>query len=152
MIILFLVIILSLFIYKNSLYFILSLLLVSFLILGFLSLHSYLNFLTVFMLIIVYVGAIIVLVGYVCAISPNLALEPDYSNFFIYFSLSISLYLLSYNSFSILEISSITIVDYFYSFQGIFLFFLLALILFVTLLIVTSQYSVPKGPFRSIQL
>ncbi len=36
--------------------------------------------LAAFMLVIVYVGAIIVLIGYICAISPNILLEPDYSN------------------------------------------------------------------------
>jgi hypothetical protein len=35
--------------------------------------------LTGFMLVIVYVGAMIVLIGYICAISPNLVLEPDYT-------------------------------------------------------------------------
>jgi hypothetical protein len=152
LIVLFLTIILSLFIYKNSLYFILSLLLVCLRILIFLSLHSYLRFLTVFILVIVYVGAIIVLIGYICAIRPNLTLEPDYQNFFLYLFLILFFSLFSYNSYSILEISTVRMVDYFYRFQGIFMFLTLVLILFVTLLIVTSQYSVPKGPFRSIRL
>lgn len=152
MIIFILTFILTLFFYKNSLFFIMSLLLICFMLLSFLALHSYLNFLTVFMLIIVYVGAIMVLIGYVCAISPNLVLEPDFS--FIYFFLTLllicSLYRKTY--FSNLDTTTFIIVDFFYNSQGIFIFTTLVLILFVTLLIVTSQYSVPKGPFRSIRL
>jgi len=34
--------------------------------------------LTAFIMVIVYVGAIMVLIGYICAVSPNLLLEPDY--------------------------------------------------------------------------
>lgn len=152
MIVLFFSIIISLFIYKNSLYFIISLLIIRFLVLSYLALHSYLRFLTIFILIIVYVGAIIVLIGYICAISPNLVLEPDYS--ILYYILILFMFYFIFDSlkFSIFDLTTSTIVDYFYSYQGILIFSLLVIILFVTLLIVTSQYSVPKGPFRSIKV
>jgi len=152
LIVLFFSIIISLFIYKNSLYFIISLLIIRFLVLSYLALHSYLRFLTIFILIIVYVGAIIVLIGYICAISPNLVLEPDYS--ILYYILILFMFYFIFDSlkFSIFDLTTSTIVDYFYSYQGILIFSLLVIILFVTLLIVTSQYSVPKGPFRSIKV
>jgi len=102
------------------------------------------------MLVIVYVGAIIVLIGYICAIRPNLILEPDFSFSSLYILIIASIFILYSMNFSFIDLCTRTIVDYFYRFQGIFIFITLALILFVTLLIVTSQYSVPKGPFRSI--
>lgn len=150
MIVLFLSLIISIFIYKNSLFFIMSLLIIRFLVLSYIALYRYLSFLTVFILIIVYVGAIIVLIGYICAISPNLILEPDYSFFYLYLLVVSLFYIFNKLNFTLIDLTSTTIVDYFYRFQGMFIFLILVLMLFVTLLIVTSQYSVPKGPFRSI--
>lgn len=40
---------------------------------------TFISTLTAFILVIVYVGAIIVLIGYICAVRPNLVLEPDYT-------------------------------------------------------------------------
>ena len=74
---------LSLFIFKNSLYFTIALLIISIFTLAFLVLNTYLTALTGFMLVIVYVGAIIVLIGYIFAVSPNLILEPNYSFLFL---------------------------------------------------------------------
>ena len=93
-----------------------------------------------------------VLIGYICAISPNLVLEPDYSILYYIFILFTFYFIFDSLKFSMFDLTTRTIVDYFYSYQGIFIFLLLVLILFVTLLIVTSQYSVPKGPFRSIKV
>jgi|ERR1712127_42676 len=152
MIILLLFIILTMFIYKNSLYYTMSLLMISFTVLGFLTLNTCINFLTAFILIIVYVGAMIVLIGYICAISPNLILEPDYSILYFFSIYFIFTFLFTSYNFSLFNLRVSTIVDYFYSYQGVFIFFVLVVILFVTLLIVTSQYSVPKGPFRSAKI
>jgi hypothetical protein len=60
------------------------LLAISILTLSSLVLNTYLNSLTAFMLVIVYVGAMIVLIGYICAIRPNLVLEPDYSILYVF--------------------------------------------------------------------
>jgi len=103
------------------------------------------------MLIIVYVGAIIVLIGYICAISPNLVLEPDYSLVYVFILLLSRFFILDSFSSPVFNISAFTLVDFFYSFQGLFVFVSLVLILFLTLLMVTSQYSVPQGPLRSLQ-
>lgn len=141
----------TLFVFKNSLYFTMMLLVISILTLSSLVLNTYLRTLTAFMLIIVYVGAIMVLIGYICAISPNLVLEPDFE-LVLPFSFIIVLFILfeglrapAFNT------CTFTLVDFFYSYQGLFIFLSLVFILFLTLLIVTSQYSVPQGPFRSLQ-
>jgi len=141
----------TLFVFKNSLYFTMILLVISVLTLSSLVLNTYLSTLTAFILVIVYVGAIIVLIGYICAISPNLVLEPDFK-FVSPFVVVLSLFLL-FEGFKVptFNMSTFTLVDFFYSYQGLFVFLSLVFILFLTLLIVTSQYSVPQGPFRSLQ-
>lgn len=141
----------TLFVFKNSLYFTITLLRISVLTLSALVLNTYLNTLTAFMLVIVYVGAIIVLIGYICAISPNLVLEPDYSLVYVFILLLSRFFILDSFSSPVFNMSDFTLVDFFYSFQGLFVFVSLVLILFLTLLMVTSQYSVPQGPLRSLQ-
>ncbi len=141
----------TLFIFKNSLYFTMILLTISILTLSSLVLNTFLSSLTAFILVIVYVGAMIVLIGYICAIRPNLVLEPDYSLGYFFSLLLISFILLDSFSSPVFNMSTFTLVDFFYSYQGLFVFISLVLILFLTLLIVTSQYSVPQGPFRSLQ-
>ena len=141
----------TLFIFKNSLYFTIMLLTISILTLSSLVLNTFLNTLTAFILVIVYVGAMIVLIGYICAIRPNLVLESDYSFTYSFVILLVSFYLLDTFSAPVFNISTFTLVDFFYSYQGLFVFMSLVFMLFLTLLIVTSQYSVPQGPFRSLQ-
>lgn len=141
----------TLFVFKNSLYFTMMLLAISILTLSSLVLNTYLNTLTAFILVIVYVGAIIVLIGYICAISPNLVLEPDYSLLLPFWVLLVLFFMLDSFSLPVFNMSTFTLVDFFYSYQGLFVFITLVFMLFLTLLIVTSQYSVPHGPFRSLQ-
>lgn len=141
----------TLFVFKNSLYFTIMLLTISILTLSALVLNTYLNSLTAFMLVIVYVGAMIVLIGYICAISPNLVLEPDYSLVYLFIFILGSFFLLDSFSGPVFNTSTFTLVDFFYSYQGLFVFISLVFMLFLTLLIVTSQYSVPQGPLRSLQ-
>jgi len=140
---------LSLFVFKNSLYFTIMLLGISILTLSYLVLKTSVRALTAFILIIVYVGAIIVLIGYICAVSPNLSLEPDYSVTSLLVILVPFRFLLEGFSFPTIRSTVFTLTDFFYSFRGLFMFFSLVLMLFFTLLIVTSQYSVPQGPLRS---
>ena len=150
--VLFILILITIFIFKNSLFYTIALLIITFLVLSYLALNRYLTFLSAFILIIVYVGAIIVLIGYICAISPNLVLEPSYNNIFILSLILFFIIIFDSITFSTFSLTTSTIVDYFYSYQGIYIFFVLVLILFITLLIVTSQYSVPRGPFRSVRV
>jgi len=140
---------LSLFIFKNSLYFTIILLAISMLTLSYLVLNTMVGTLTAFMLIIVYVGAIIVLIGYICAVRPNLSLEPDYSKLRYFLILITSLFLVESFSYPTFRGTVFSLTDFFYSLEGLFMFSSLVLMLFFTLLIVTSQYSVPQGPLRS---
>ena len=139
----------SLFIFKNSLYFTMMLLAISMLTLSYLALKTIISALTAFMLVIVYVGAIIVLIGYICAVRPNLSLEPDYSNLGLFLCLIPALFLSESFSYPVLDGTVFTLADFFYSLEGLFMFSSLVLMLFFTLLMVTSQYSVPQGPLRS---
>jgi len=141
----------SIFYFVNSLYYSLSLLVFIILVLIFLVSSSYIASLTIIMLSIVYVGAIIILIGYICAICPNVIVSSSFSSpvFIIFFPLLFSLYY-SPVLFSNPSFTNISMVEYFYSSSGLFIFFIIILMLFVTLLIVTSQYLTPKGPFRSV--
>lgn len=105
-------------------------------------------------LIIVYSGAMIILIGYICAVCPNLVL----SSFIDLFKVSIILFLgfryfIYFQNFMgelNLTVNLNFMVDYFYTYWGFLIFVILILILFIVLLIVTSQYMSPKGPLRSI--
>ena len=91
-----------------------------------------------------------ILIGYICAVRPNLNLEPNYSNLGLFLILFLSFIILNKFNHQQFSSRSSTLVEYFYSFQGIFIFITLVFILFLTLLIVTSQYSLPQGPLRSL--
>jgi hypothetical protein len=146
---LFVIFIISLFIWKNSLYFAIVLLIVSTTSLLSLVILTFISSLTAFILVIVYVGAIIVLIGYICAVRPNLVLEPDYTFVTLLLFLLLLFILIVPRTCSTFTYALYTLSDFYYSWQGVFLFLTLVTMLFVTLLIVTSQYSTPRGPFRS---
>ena len=141
-----------LFAFVNTLFYSIGLLAISICLLFIISLSHQIRTLTVLMLLIVYVGAIIVLIGYVCAISPNLIVTQSLS---VYLGVVLSILSILFGDklwvlpslFSYAPLSS-----FFYSSYGLVLFVLIALMLFVTLLIVTSQYLSPKGPFRALAL
>lgn len=144
---------LIIFIYVNTLFYSIALLLVVLGLLYIMVSNLVLQSLTMLLLIIVYVGAMMILIGYICAICPNLILTPNYSNVVLY----TSFFMLAFVSF--ISHYSPTLIDlflpmtaYFYSsYGGIALFFII-FILFITLLMVTSQYMTPKGPFRSVSI
>jgi hypothetical protein len=144
----------SMFIFINSLYYAISLLFVSVLVLCVLLSNFMISSLTVLIVCIVYLGAIMILVGYVCAICPNFIIG---GLFYRLLSPSLALFVLYFSYFpSILPSTSpplsTTLLDFFYCSSGSFLFLVILLMLFFTLLIVTSQYLTPKGPFRSVTL
>lgn len=136
-------------VFANTLYYTISLLLIAVVVLFWLTSFGFLSSLTIVIICIVYLGAIIILIGYVCAVSPNIKLV-SYHSFFTYFLL-ISLpvqSLVSSTTFSFTGLK-FSIVEYFYCSSGMLSFFTLIFMLFITLLIVTSQYVTPRGPFRS---
>jgi len=139
-----------LFIYKNPLFYISALLITSIISFIYLVLNSFVSTLTGLILVIIYVGAIIILIGYICAVSPNLILKRNYSYLYLWVFLLILYFITSTLTSSNFITSTLTLTDYFYSLNGLISFLIITLILFITLLIVTSQFTSPKGPFRSI--
>lgn len=139
------------FVYVNSLYYTIILLSIILFLLYFLVSNLRLSALTMLMMAIVYIGAIIILIGYICAICPNIILSPRKVSPLLFLSLMIFAFIFyPYFSFFSFNLSSTPMVSYFYDVSGVLTFSVLVFMLFITLLIVTSQYITPKGPFRSL--
>ena len=143
--------ILSMILFVNTLYFTMSLLSFVIIILFMLLTSSLVSSLTMLIMCIVYVGAIIILIGYICAICPNIMISSYFSSF-RYIILASFFFYLYFSSFTFRFNSplKVSLADYFYSSSGLFVFSIIVLMLFITLLMVTSQYVSPKGPFRSV--
>lgn len=136
---------------SNVLFYTISLLFISISLLLFIVLINYVSTLLFLLIVIVYVGAIIILIGYICAVCPNFVTNFS-SNYFLitlfmgfFYTIILSLDYRQNSS----KLGSLS--DYFFSLWGSPVFFLIAIMLFITLIIVTSQYSSPQGPFRSLQ-
>ncbi len=141
----------SMFYFVNSLYYSLSLLCFIVLVLIFLVSNIMMSSLTMIILSIVYIGAIMILIGYVCAICPNVIVVSSFSSPSYAFVMSLFFYLFFFGlNYPLSSHSDVSMVEYFYSSSGLFMFSIMIVMLFVTLLIVTSQYLTPKGPFRSV--
>ena len=142
---------LSTLVFSNSLYFVFVLLFNVLAILYLLVSTSSLSVLTILILIIVYLGAMMILIGYICAVCPNINLSST-NSFSPILSLSLlSTLVLSYLTLPSPSISSVSLVsEFLYCGSGLIVLSVLVFMLFVTLLIVTSQYSTPSGPFRSV--
>lgn len=137
-------------IFSNALFYTVSLLAISLIVLTWVVCSNLIRTLMFLLVIIVYVGAIIIFIGYICAVCPNFVITPNYN--YSYLVLLVSLiYLLTFKrSYVISCTKQGRLLDYFFRNWGVMTFVLVALILFSTLLIVTSQYRSPQGPFRSI--
>ena len=138
------------FYFVNTFYYVscLLILIVSFLI-NLVLLNSVSSIFSI-MLALIYIGAIIIFIGYVCAISPN-PLFISFIHLSSLFSFSVCLSILG--SFLLSSFSSNSfyfLSDFFYRFDGIYVFFTVIFILFFILLTVSSQYFLPKGPFRAV--
>ncbi len=146
-----LLIIFSMFFVINTIYYTLSLLVVTCIRVSTLVVLTILHPLTGIMLLLVYLGAIMILIGYICAVSPNFITSPVSLRQLISILTSVlaSIFLFSV-SLPVARSSAETPIALFFSSHGLFLFALIVRILFVCLLIVTSQYFSPKGPFRSV--
>ena len=137
----------------NSLNYSLSLLLISSILLLEIVVYNHLRVIIFSILIIVYSGAIMILIGYICAVCPNIFLYTSNNSFVYYIVILLAVTLFFINSnysyfFQSFNYSS-SLVDFFYTFWGVWIFLIIIFIIFLTLLIVTSQYSSPKGPLRS---
>jgi hypothetical protein len=139
----------SMFLFPNTIYFSLNLLLVVFTTLSFLFYSNIVTSLTVLMLLIVYVGAIIILIGYVCAVCPNVNFSVTPGSYPLIFFLTPLIFFLTPACLSTPS-SYFSSFNFFYSTLGLPIFLLVVFMLFLILLIVTSYYVSPKGPFRSV--
>jgi hypothetical protein len=113
--------------------------------LGILTSRGVLQPLIGIMFLLVYLGAVVILIGYICAVRPNMVTNP--SKVFLLLGL-----LTPFMSSSVPPLSQtlFTPSSFFLSSSGVSSFILIAVMLFVCLLLVSSQYSSPKGPFRSV--
>lgn len=141
------------FVYVSTLYYTLTLLVFVLVLLSRLVSISAAHTLTILILLIVYLGAIIILIGYICAISPNLIVNSSFINGLPPLSFAFLLLLfVDSKHWSTLSVRGDHLTGFFYSSFGVVSFLVVIFMLFVTLLIVTSQYLAPKGPFRSLSL
>ena len=138
----------SILLFPNALYFRLNLLAVVFSTLSFIFYVGLISSLTVLMLLIVYVGAIIILIGYVCAVCPNVNFSTT-TNSYSFVLVAPALVLLTPAQFLAPSLYSHSF-NFFFTVVGSTIFLVVVLILFIILLIVTSYYVSPKGPFRSV--
>ena len=140
-------------VFVNSLYYTLRLLALVVVLLLALVLVLNISVLTMIMLCVVYLGAMMVLIGYICAICPNIVTSPAISSYSFLFTSCVffSLYFVRF-TFPLNSPLSLSMVEFFYSAQGLSVFLVVLIMLFITLLIVTCQYLAPKGPFRSVSL
>lgn len=144
-------IVLSIFVFSNSLYYIISLLFVSLFTLIYLVSINYISVLIFLLIIIIYIGAIIIFIGYICAICPNIKFSYNLFLFPLFIFISFIYFIfLNRARLRIMFLKSDTLLDYLFRYWGLSIFVLVVFILFITLLIVTSQYSSPQGPFRSV--
>ena len=137
-------------IFINVLFYTVCLLVLSVFVLFCIVSFNYLRVLIFLLITIVYVGAMMVLIGYICAVSPNFDMSPAFKNSYI-FIFSVLGYLVSFSYYGFFSVGRKlgTLSDYFFSNWGFLIFLLITFMLFLTLLIVTSQYNIPSGPFRS---
>jgi len=139
----------TMFLFPVTFYYVLVLLFLSIYFLFYLNSVYFITNLTFLMVVVVYIGAIIILIGYVCAISPNISFSGSYLNLAYNFSIILFIFISSVKLF--FQPSPISsLASYFYSPNGSFIFISLIFLLFITLLIVTSYYLSSKGPFRSV--
>lgn len=140
----------SMFVIINTMYFTLSLLVVTCLTVTTLVAYSLIQPITGLMLLLVYLGAIMILIGYICAVSPNfIAVRVTRKKYNPYLFAIFSLFFTLPPSFFLGSSRVNSPLSFFFNSYGVSSFILIAFMLFITLLIVTSQYFSPKGPFRS---
>lgn len=137
-------------VFSNALFYTVSLLAISIIVLIWVVCSNLMSTLILLLIIIVYVGAIMIFIGYICAVCPNFIITPNYNYLYLY-AFCFLIYFLTFNNSYVTSSSKLgSLLDYFFRDWGVLTFILVALMLFSTLLIVTSQYSSPQGPFRSI--
>lgn len=144
--------------FPNPLWFSVRLVILSVVVLSRLSAFTFLSSLVSFIFILVYLGAMLIVISYICAIVPNpLFLNPYASYTWLALFSGLVLAMLRLSTTSVL-VSQVTCLNLGFNplsvlFRGecVVLFLLVVLMLFFVLLMVTTQYFAPKGPFRSVE-
>ena len=141
------------FLFPSVMFLTINLILLVCIMLFILNLSGLVGGLTSIIIAVVYIGAIIILFGYICAICPNVLFStPAYIELFysimLFIVILFSLFTFNHLNMNFVS-SSEPLTRFFYSLDGCLVLYFLASILFLCLLIVTRQYLFPKGPFRS---
>ena len=140
------------FLFPNTLFYTISLLILSVFILIEIVRAGFLRTLIILLILIIYAGAMLILISYICAVSPNFVVTFR-SEYFLVCSFSYFLnFIFYYFLISTNSTKSRNLIDYLFREWGAYTFFFIVFILFFTLLIVTSQYFSPQGPLRSLEL
>ena len=114
---------LSIIVFVNTLYYSIVLLLIVLSSIFFLVTNHLIHTLTILILAIVYIGAMIILIGYICAIRPNIILTPLFLgvSYYLFFTLSVNT-IFPLNYILITDQVFIPITNFFYSSIGIRVF------------------------------
>lgn len=137
-------------VFSNALFYTVSLLMLSLIVLIWVVSSNLISTLMFLLIIIVYVGAIMIFIGYICAVCPNFVITPNFNYVYLFLLSFLRYFLVSASSLVISSSKLGSLLDYFFRNWGVITFVIIAFMLFSTLLIVTSQYSSPQGPFRSV--
>lgn len=123
-------------------------------VVAFLVLNSLVSTIFSLMVVLVYAGAMLIFIGYVCAVCPNPIFYSSFSILVLSVGFTATLLLTGRLSLggaaSARRSDFFSLIDFFYSSDGVSFLLLLVFILFFVLLLVNSQHYTSKGPFRSV--
>lgn len=144
------------FLFPNALWFSIRLVILTLTVLIRLSSLGLVSALVSFIFILVYLGAIIIVISYICAIIPNSLLTARLKGLSL--NIMVLSLFLSFLSLSFMPVfrlrplnASLNVLALLLNSQYLSAFFVVVLMLFFILLMVTTQYLAPKGPFRSVR-
>nr|UBY46736.1 NADH dehydrogenase subunit 6 [Brachionus calyciflorus] len=143
----------SMFVYVNTLYYSMVLLAIM------MSLNSLkVNYMMMMKQTLKYVtwlifGDMMILIGYTCAIYPNLILTPSPLSSLVYSGLILNPLVLMTQSFSADSKKTYDPLTSFLNTKSVVIFLMSLMLKFsVILYFLTDQYMTPKGPFRSVSI
>jgi len=139
------------YVYINSMFYSLFLIFFCMFVLSYLTLIQSISPLVCFAFLIVYLGAIIVIIGYICCVTPNINMEPNYKALTLLVIPLIRYYVpvANFYVYPNILVSTTVLGSSLYSQDFIFILFIIIISLFLTLLRVTTPPT-PQGPFRSV--
>lgn len=144
------IVVLLMMVYLNVLIYTVSLILISVVLLLKMCSFGELRTIIFILVIIVYVGAVMILVGYICAVCPNVDTSPSFTFYRLFLPLFFIFYVTEGKFLMLGFQKSDCLLDFFLRRWGVMVFVFLVFIIFLVLLIVTSQFIYPQGPLRSL--